>query len=211
MAGIRQFDEDAALAAALEVFRRQGLAATSMLDLAQATGVQRGSLYHAYGDKKALFLRAFDLYEARFLQSVEASLAGDDAGDVLHRFFESAIAHMTAGSPSQGCLTTKTATDGSTGSAPVHARLQALVDRLGRLVTAALERPAIRRQLTLDARAAASVVITFTRGLAVMERIHGDTKALRLAAGALTAALVRRPPQRGRSSKTCPPAGASSA
>jgi TetR/AcrR family transcriptional regulator, transcriptional repressor for nem operon len=44
MVGVRQFDEDRALGQALEVFWRKGLRATSMLDLANATGVLRGSL-----------------------------------------------------------------------------------------------------------------------------------------------------------------------
>ena len=61
MAGVRQFDEGAMIATALDLFWRQGLAATSMPDLAQATGIQRGSLYNAYGDKETIFLRSFDL------------------------------------------------------------------------------------------------------------------------------------------------------
>ena len=60
MAGVRQFDEQQAYAAALEVFWTKGFRATSMLDLATATGVQRGSLYHAYGGKEQLFLRLFE-------------------------------------------------------------------------------------------------------------------------------------------------------
>ena len=47
MAGVRQFNEDDAFAHALDVFWRKGFRATSMLDLAEATGVQRGSLYNA--------------------------------------------------------------------------------------------------------------------------------------------------------------------
>ena len=52
MVGTRQFDEDEMLAGALEVFWRKGFTGTSMIDLAEATGIQRGSLYNAYGDKE---------------------------------------------------------------------------------------------------------------------------------------------------------------
>ena len=38
-------------------FWRKGLHDATMQDLAAATGVLRGSLYHAYGDKEAIFLR----------------------------------------------------------------------------------------------------------------------------------------------------------
>ncbi|MFT3778500.1 MAG: TetR/AcrR family transcriptional regulator [Ottowia sp.] len=190
MAGVKQFDEEAALAAALELFWRQGFAATSMPALAQATGVQRGSLYNAYGDREALFLRAFDLYAARFLEAAAASLQGDDAGQMLTRFFDAAVANMTTGSPSRGCLTTKTATDGSMDSERIRARVQDLLNRLTALVEAALQRPAIRGQLASEPAEAAAIVVTFTRGLAVMERVHGDRAALLRTAYALVRLLI---------------------
>ncbi|QPC41532.1 TetR/AcrR family transcriptional regulator [Kaustia mangrovi] len=193
MVGVRQFDEEAVLAAALETFWRQGFAATSMPDLARATGVQRGSLYNAFGDRETLFLRAFDLYETRFLEAAEASLQGDDAEGMLDRFFDTAIATMTHGSPARGCLTTKTATDGSLASDRVGERVRGLLTALADIVEAALTRPGMSRQLVLDPGETAQVVVTFTRGLAVMERVHGDPAALRRNAAALTRALVVRP------------------
>lgn len=192
MVGVRQFDESAALAAALETFWSQGLAATTMPDLARATGVQRGSLYNAYGDKETIFLRAFDLYEDRFLKAVEVSLTQDDAGALLRSVFETAIANMTAGSPPRGCLTTKTAVDGSTASALVHDRLRVLVERLSTMLEAACSRPSIAQQLTLSPPEAAAVIVTFTRGLAVMERIVGDSDFLSRTASSLTRSLVDR-------------------
>jgi TetR/AcrR family transcriptional regulator, transcriptional repressor for nem operon len=193
MVGVRQFDEDETLSSALEVFWSQGLAATSMPDLARATGVQRGSLYNAYGDKETIFLRAFDIYAARFQAAVEAILEGEDAGRMLRRFFETAISNMTSGSPPRGCLTTKTATDGSIASEHIRQKLQDRLNRLASLVEAALDRPAVRRQLALKPADAASVVVTFTRGLAVMERVYSDREALLRAAYALTRALLINP------------------
>ncbi|CEJ13726.1 HTH-type transcriptional repressor ComR [bacterium YEK0313] len=191
MAGVRQFDEAAMLEEALALFWRQGAAATSMLDLAAATGVQRGSLYNAYGDKEAIFLRAFDLYAARFLDGAGASLEGGDAGLVLRRFFDTVIANMTSGTPARGCLTTKTAGDGSLASERIKEKLGGFLDRLAAIVEAALSRPAIRAGLALEPAQAAMVVVTFTRGLAVMERVHGDRTALARAADGLIRALVR--------------------
>jgi TetR/AcrR family transcriptional regulator, transcriptional repressor for nem operon len=68
MVGARQFDEQEAIAIALDVFWRKGLHDATMQDLATATGVQRGSLYNAYGDKEGIFLRAFDQYAEQFLK-----------------------------------------------------------------------------------------------------------------------------------------------
>ena len=52
MVGARQFDEKEVVAIAIDVFWRKGLHDATMQDLATATGVQRGSLYNAYGDKE---------------------------------------------------------------------------------------------------------------------------------------------------------------
>src|SRR3954452_9697706 len=106
MSGVRQFEEEVVLDQALEVFWRKGLRATSMLDLTRATGVQRGSLYHAYGGKEALFRLAFRRYESRFLAAAASALDQPDARTALRRFFSVVVANMTAGAPSRGCLTT---------------------------------------------------------------------------------------------------------
>src|SRR3979409_1740053 len=110
MVGTRQFDEDALLEAALKTFWQNGFASTSMINVAQATGVQRGSLYNAYGDKERLFLLAYERYASRFLDSVRQALANPDPVVALTALFKGVVANMTkGGSSSRGCLTTKTA------------------------------------------------------------------------------------------------------
>lgn len=196
MAGVRQFDEDTLLEDALALFWSQGVAATSMVDLANATGVQRGSLYNAYGDREAIFLRAYDRYAARFLDSARACLAGDDASRMLRRLFNAVTASMLAGSPARGCLTTRTAGDGSLASQPIHARIRQMLNDLTAIVTEALSRPGVREQLTLEPAQAAELVVTFTRGLAVMERVYGDPNALLRSAESLISVIApdaRRP------------------
>src|SRR5262245_20280006 len=99
MAGVRQFDEQEVIGVALDVFWRRGLHAATMQDLAAATGVQRGSLYNAYGDKEAIFLRAFDRYAESFLETADRALAEGDAAARLRNFFNLIIVNMTSGSP----------------------------------------------------------------------------------------------------------------
>jgi AcrR family transcriptional regulator len=60
----REFDEDSALAAAAEVFRQQGYAATSIDHLVRATGIHRGSLYGTFGSKHGLFMRVLETVTA---------------------------------------------------------------------------------------------------------------------------------------------------
>lgn len=189
MAGVRRFNEEEVLAKAEAVFRHKGYEATSMLDLAGATGVQRGSLYHAYGDKEELFLRTFGRYEARFLTSAAQVLEGADMRVALTAFFDTAIANMTAG-PARGCLTTKTAAEGERTGARIGAEVRGLLDALDGLLVAAFARAEAQGALALPADEAARMVVTFTRGLAVMERVYGDAAALRDTAGSLVDLLV---------------------
>ena len=78
MARAREFDEDKALAAVEAVFWRQGYAA-SYADLMAATGLGKGSMYAAFGDKRRLFRQALARYVDREVGLLEAALRGEDA------------------------------------------------------------------------------------------------------------------------------------
>jgi TetR/AcrR family transcriptional regulator, transcriptional repressor for nem operon len=189
MAGVRQFDEQEVIAGALDVFWRKGLHDATMQDLAAATGVQRGSLYNAYGDKEAIFLRAFDRYAEEFLQTAGTALAKGDAAARLHNFFDVIVANMTSGSPPRGCLTTRTALDAAISSEGVRRRVRSLLDRLEQLIGKAIG-SAPNKPPAVDATQLARVVVTFTRGLAVMERAGYGRRQLKEAAATFVDALV---------------------
>src|SRR6201981_1897372 len=139
MVGARQFDEQELIATALDVFWRKGLHDATMQDLAAATGVQRGSLYNAYGDKEAIFLRAFDEYTEQFLGMTARTLAeGDNVAARLRHFLDVVIVNMTGGSPPRGCLTTRTALDAAISSTKVRQRVQNLLTRLEQIVSQAI-------------------------------------------------------------------------
>src|SRR5258707_14897964 len=70
----RAYDPDAALARAVDAFWDAGFAATSLDDLTLATGMNRPSLYGAFGDKQALYRKALDLYRARTREALATPL-----------------------------------------------------------------------------------------------------------------------------------------
>ena len=193
MAGVRQFDEEQAFTQALAVFWRKGYRATSMLDLAEATGVQRGSLYNAYGDKEEIFIRVFERYTSEFIANARVALDKPDVRDALTAFFNFAIRSIRQGTPARGCLSTKTALDVDAESPRLREALQKMLDRLEAIVLDALSKPKADKQLAIPARHAAKLIVTMTRGIAVMERVYADPRSLKQTAAALIDAVA---PQR---------------
>lgn len=183
MVGKRQFDEQRTLELARDVFWVKGYGATSIQDIANASGVLRGSLYNAYRDKETLFLQVFEGYARDFLAEAARVLADPDAGRALREFFDFTIASMTAGEPARGCLTTKTAIDSRADDDRIRAALRDLLDRLEELVRDRLSTEEDR--LTLPAPEAARVLVTMTRGIVVMERVYQDPERLKATARSL--------------------------
>jgi TetR/AcrR family transcriptional repressor of nem operon len=68
----REFDKEAALEAAMEAFWQKGYEATSMADLCACTGLHKGSLYQAFGDKHSLFMTALQQYADTEFREVAA-------------------------------------------------------------------------------------------------------------------------------------------
>src|SRR5882672_9384626 len=60
----RAYQPDIALGKALDLFRKGGFAATSLDDLSAATGMNRPSLYGAFGDKRELYIKSYQRYRA---------------------------------------------------------------------------------------------------------------------------------------------------
>jgi len=188
MAGIRQFNEDQTLERALEVFWRKGFGATSMPELAEATGVQRGSLYNAYGDKQGLFLAVFARYKAGFLAAAGETLTSPDTREALKAFFTFAIASMKSGEAARGCLSTKTTVDENASAEPIRDVLRGMVDGLEGLLAERLSQAT--EPLALPIEDAARLLVTLTRGIVVIERLYPDTARLQATADSLVDLIV---------------------
>jgi AcrR family transcriptional regulator len=109
MARPRSFDELEVLRVARDKFWSTGYAATSVDDILTATGLGKGSLYGAFGDKHRLFLRVFDDYCAAVTEAARRALDGPDAGAYGRlRAHVLAVAEATASDVClRGCLLAK--------------------------------------------------------------------------------------------------------
>jgi len=101
----RAYDPDAALDSAAELFWTKGFSATTLDDLSDAMGMGRPSIYHAFGDKEALFLRALERFRdtigATPLEAMEREAA---VGDGVAALFRQVVAYTTADRAHCGCL-----------------------------------------------------------------------------------------------------------
>lgn len=106
----KQFDRDEALEKAMKAFWSRGYEATSMQDLVEGTGVNRGSLYATFSDKRALFLAALRMYDDRMrrkrLEALEASAAPREA---VRRLFQSFAEVSKERERNHGCFLTNSA------------------------------------------------------------------------------------------------------
>ncbi|NUW45969.1 TetR/AcrR family transcriptional regulator [Nonomuraea rhodomycinica] len=100
----RAFDPDAALDRALEVFWRQGYEGTSLADLTAAMGVNRPSLYAAFGNKEELFAKALDRYVGGPGAFAAEALTAPTVREVIERLVEGAVELTTGADTPHGCL-----------------------------------------------------------------------------------------------------------
>jgi TetR/AcrR family transcriptional repressor of nem operon len=105
MARPREFDADDALAAAMDVFWDHGYDAASLRELLSGMGLTRGSLYKAFVDKKSLFLKVLDRYEAEAVipAVVVLTMGPSDGLERIDRVFESVVDTAQKGDR-RGCL-----------------------------------------------------------------------------------------------------------
>lgn len=108
----RAYDSDQALADARDVFWRSGYAGTSLDQLSTATGMNRPSLYGAFGDKHALYLNTLERYiEAGRLAMVHALSEDLPLPQALLRVYDGALAwYLPADGDQLGCFMIGTAT-----------------------------------------------------------------------------------------------------
>jgi TetR/AcrR family transcriptional regulator, copper-responsive repressor len=107
----RAYDPERALAKATGAFWRAGYSATSLDDLSAATGMNRPSLYGAFGDKRALYLAALENYWAAGRAAMEEELAADvPLRQGLRAVYGRALAMYFSGQSSpRGCFLVGTA------------------------------------------------------------------------------------------------------
>jgi AcrR family transcriptional regulator len=107
----RSYEPDVALGKALDLFRKKGFAATSLDDLSAATGMNRPSLYGAFGDKRELYIKSYQRYrDEAGERMVEIFRQEMPVRERLEHIFAAALnIYLSGESGPRGCFTVVTA------------------------------------------------------------------------------------------------------
>lgn len=126
----RSFDRDDVLDAAVLVFWEKGFDGASIEDLTEAMGINRPSLYAAFGSKRELFLQAIDRYAAtRGNRAFSAFRLEPDNRRAVERFLAESIECATEDGKPRGCLINTVATEAAETDAELRAKLSQMFSR----------------------------------------------------------------------------------
>ncbi|MER5963942.1 TetR family transcriptional regulator [Streptomyces sp. NPDC002057] len=186
MARTKEFDPDAALQAALELFWARGYEATTMSDLVERLGVGRASIYATFGNKHDLYLKAMDRYlETRDPRTVEElSSAGPALPAVRALVRRFAAEASTDGERLNGCFVTNSAAELGPHDTAVARRVELSWELIETLLYGALTRARAGGELPADRdpRALARMLLVLLQGIRVVGKASSDPARVRDAA-----------------------------
>ena len=182
----RAYDPDKALARAAETFWQKGYDGTSLDDLAAATGMNRPSLYAAFGDKRDLYLTTLTRYRDSARAATLAMLADDPPLRVfLGRFYKAALDLYLAGG-SRGCYSVGTAATQAPVEPKVREFLAGSIRDTDAFLAAQIRKARERGEIAGDPAALAQLATATLHTLAVRARAGLTRKEL----DALAAAAI---------------------
>ncbi|NLS15595.1 TetR/AcrR family transcriptional regulator [Rhizobium sp. P40RR-XXII] len=175
----REFDIDSALDEALRVFSERGYYAASISELTEAMGLTAGSVYKAFGDKRGVFLAAFDRYRHVRQQLIDDALAkAPNAYEKLRtllRFFAEASCGEVG---RRGCLVVGSATELALFDEEVAGRVGVAFDfderRILNLIRLGQEDGSVPKHV--DPETTARALLALTKGMRVIGKTGRKTE-----------------------------------
>ncbi len=185
----RALADDVILDRALAVFWQRGYAATSLRDLARATGLGASALYHRFVDKDGLFVEVLRRYADQGLSERLARLGAlPDPLGAICGFFDELVASAADDPEHRGCLLVNTVLDGGPIGPAARAMVRARLGEVEAFFRTQLERARTAGRLAarIDPATQAEVLLGTVLAVRVLARLDPDRARLsRLVAQAL--------------------------
>jgi TetR/AcrR family transcriptional regulator, copper-responsive repressor len=192
----RNYEPEQALRDARDAFWNGGYSGTSLDALSEATGMNRPSLYGAFGDKHALYLNTLDRYIELGLQTMVAALEGDcPLDDALLSVYDGALAiYFPANETPRGCFLIGTAVVESGMDADVRDKLAAGLNTFDAAFERRFERASAEGEIdgTGNPAMLAKVASAILHSLALRSRAGDSHESLRATAKAGVALICVR-------------------
>ncbi|WP_037851414.1 TetR/AcrR family transcriptional regulator [Streptomyces sp. NRRL S-340] len=180
MARTREFDTEAAVSRAMNLFWVRGYEATSVRDLTQELGIGQGSLYAAFGDKEGLYRAALEHYRTTLAADALRSL--EEGADTRSAVRGMLLGRIRLGTQDggRGCLAVNAACERLPQDPSVRRVVRdmqdASRDALAEVLRVAVERGEITARQ--DPYTLAGFLVTFLNGLLVSSKITPDVRTL---------------------------------
>jgi len=180
MARTRTFDEQKALTDAMHVFWEKGYEACSLIDLTSRMGIQKPSIYAAFGDKLSLFESALRHYNQLHAKAVRTKLTNNEGvKSAFRRLFMEGV-FPAATDERHGCFCINTMVE----LAPHDPRFEVLTREHQRYLATIFE-DALQQGInsgeidgTVDCRAAAQSLVVAFIGITVLKKANPDRQWL---------------------------------
>ena len=196
------FDREEALDRAMGVFWSKGYGAASIEELVTRMGIQRGSLYGTFGDKRTLFLHAVERYQRVVARELFDALEAPGSGlAAIRRFFRLRVESALDRRRPLGCLVTNSAVELSGRDRGAAAKVGGSLVKMEAAFRGALERARAAGELPRgrDVRALARFLTSSAQGLSVMAKAFPERAILEDVVAVVLAALEpARPGSRRR-------------
>jgi len=180
MARPKEFDEAAVLDEAVDTFWEHGFDRTAVQDLCAAMGLNPGSLYGTFGDKRALFLASLDRYvDTVSRQAIERIGSGHSGLSGIRSYFDHLIAAMLDGKRRWGCLVTNSVAELALHDPDVAARVKLHLARIESAFASALARAQVSGELVQGVGPqGAAYLVCLVQGLNILAKTKPERRVL---------------------------------
>lgn len=168
----KQFDVDAAKESAMVAFWTRGYDNTSMQDLLDAMGIQRGSFYDTFKSKHDALIEALKRYDAGRKKMFSQATRGKPARAIIEGFFKSVAGEAASEDGQRGCLLVNCALELAPRDPEVAGIVNRAFDETRSFLQSTIERGQAAGEIpkTVDAKAVAQTLLGLLLGMRVLAR-----------------------------------------